>query len=66
MLARQFEIEVGVMHKVSLNDDLGAAIHVNAVGRVRLPVGRIVVGRNVVDDVSAHLAVARPCVSRLN
>src|ERR1035438_3338519 len=65
ILACQFEIEVGVMYDIPFNDDPGAAIHVNAVGRVRLPVGGIIVGRNVVNDVAAHLAVARLVVGRV-
>ncbi len=58
VLAGQFDSEVHIMHDVLLDQDPGAAVHVNAVGVFFIAVRRIAFRSNVVNQIAAHHSVA--------
>src|SRR5215467_7694681 len=59
VLAGQFNSEIHVMDNVLFNQDSGAAVHVDAIGRLIFAVCRIATRRNVVNQIAAHQSVAR-------
>src|SRR5712692_832668 len=65
VFARHLDTDIHVAHQIPLDGDLSSTVHVNAVGRILPPIGGIIEGGNVVNDVAAYLAVARLIVSRI-
>jgi hypothetical protein len=59
MLAGRFDIEVASVDRVALDDDVRAAIAVNAVGIVLISLPGIVNGADVLDRVPADFSIAR-------
>ena len=58
VLTGQFDSEVHIMHDVLFDQDPGAAIHVNAIGRFIVAVCRIAARCNVVNQIAADYPVA--------
>ena len=54
VLACQFDSEVHIMHNVLFDQDSGAAVHVDAIGRLIVAVSGIALRRDVVNQIAAH------------
>src|SRR6202034_1155239 len=65
VLAGQLDSKVHIMHYVLLNQNSGAAIHVNTVGVFVITVGWIAARSNVVNQIAADNSVARLINSRV-
>ena len=58
VLASQFDSKIHIVHDVLLDQDSGAAIHVNAIGILFIAVGRIAARSNVVNQIATYYSVA--------
>src|SRR5215469_3410706 len=59
VLAGQFDSEIHVMDNVLFDQDSGAAVHVDTIGRFIVAICRIAPRRNVVNQIAAHRPITR-------
>ena len=65
VLTGQFDAKIHIMHDVLLDQDPGAAVDVNAIGRFIVAVCRIAARSNVVNEIAAYDSVASLVDSRV-